>query len=257
MSPVADTNMQTFLEKADLDDRARSFIRPFFGCLTSALCYLHDNRIRHKDIKPSNVLIKHDQVYLTDFGTSLDWSGQDNSTTATAPPTTPRYCAPEVMSYVERNTSSDIWSLGCVFLEMWTVLRHHTLVELRTHMSAHGTQVKEYHSNPDGFTGWIRVLERKAGPSCDHVPSNWISNMLQRQPALRWNCHILENRIREASTDPTAEHAFSGLCCLEPDEDATTDTGSFSDSETQTTVQSDPAPEGKRALEPVVEAEVP
>jgi hypothetical protein len=233
MLPVADINLQTFLEKADLDDRARSFIRPFFGCLTAALCYLHDNRIRHKDIKPSNVLIKHDQVYLTDFGTSLDWSGHDNSTTATAPPTTPRYCAPEVMSCIERNTSSDIWSLGCVFLEMWTVLRQHTLEDLRTYMSAHGTQVKEYHSNPDGFTGWIKVLERVAGPSCDRVPSNWISNMLQRQPALRWNCHILEDRIREASTDLTAEHVFSGLCCLEPDEDTTTDTGFSSDSKTE------------------------
>jgi serine/threonine protein kinase len=256
MLPVADINLQTFLEKPDLDDRARSFIRPFFGCITAALCYLHDNHIRHKDIKPSNVLIKHDQVYLTDFGTSLDWSGHDNSTTATAPPTTPRYCAPEVMSYVERNTSSDIWSLGCVFLEMWTVLRRHTLDDLRTYMSAHGTQVKEYHSNPDGFTGWIQVLERVAGPSCDHVPSNWVLNMLQLQPALRWNCHILEDRIREASTDPTAEHIFSGLCCLEPDEDITTDTGSSSDSEIEMNDQSTPALESSSAPEPVVKVKI-
>lgn len=226
MLPVADMNLQTFLEKADLDDTSRSFLRPFFGCLTSALSYLHDNRIRHKDIKPSNVLIKHDQVYLTDFGTSLDWSGCDNSTTETALPTTPRYCAPEVMAFVERNTSSDIWSLGCVFLEMWTVLKRHTLDGLKTHMSAHGTHVKEYHHNLEAVASWVQMLENATGPSCDMAPSKGIQNMLQHQPRSRWNCHILANHIQEASSDPSSEYAFKGLCCLELDDDTTDGTGS-------------------------------
>ena len=228
MLPVADMNLQTFLENTNLDDTSRSFLRPFFGCLTSALSYLHDNRIRHKDIKPSNVLIKHDQVYLTDFGTSLDWSGCDNSTTVTAPPTTPRYCAPEVMAFVERNTSSDIWSLGCVFLEMWTVLKRYTLDGLKAHMSDNGTHVKEYHHNLEAIAIWIQILENAAGPSCDLVPSRWIQNMLQHKPRSRWNCHILANQIHEASIDPSSEYAFKGLCCLEPD-DGTTDETESSD----------------------------
>ncbi|OWY47078.1 DnaJ-like protein [Alternaria alternata] len=226
MLPVADMNLQTFLDKSDLDDTSRSFLRPFFGCLTSALSYLHDNRIRHKDIKPSNVLIKHDQVYLTDFGTSLDWSGCDNSTTLTAPPTTPRYCAPEVMAFVERNTSSDIWSLGCVFLEMWTVLKRHTPEDLKSHMSSHGTHVKEYHHNLEAIASWIKILENSMGPSCDLAPSQWIQNMLQHQPRSRWNCHVLANHIQEASTDPSSEYAFKGLCCLEPDDDTSDETQS-------------------------------
>ena len=226
MLPVADMNLQTFLEKADIDNTSRSFLRPFFGCLTSALSYLHDNRIRHKDIKPSNVLIKHDQVYLTDFGTSLDWSGCDNSTTVTAPPTTPRYCAPEVMAFVERNTSSDIWSLGCVFLEMWTVLKHFTLDGLKAHMSDNGTHVKEYHHNFEAISSWIQMLENTPGPSCDRVLSKWIQNMLQHKPKSRWNCHILANHIQEASVDPSSEYAFQGLCCLESDDDTTDETES-------------------------------
>ena len=244
MLPVADMNLQTFLDKSDLDDTSRSFLRPFFGCLTSALSYLHDNRIRHKDIKPSNVLIKHDQVYLTDFGTSLDWSGRDNSTTLTAPPTTPRYCAPEVMAFVERNTSSDIWSLGCVFLEMWTVLKRHTPEGLKSHMSAHGTHVKEYHHNLEAIASWIQILEDSMGPSCDLAPSQWIQNMLQHQPRSRWNCHVLANHIQEASTDPSSEYAFKGLCCLEPDDDTSDETqssGSFDEqSETGSITRSPP-----------------
>ncbi|CAN9419197.1 unnamed protein product [Alternaria alternata] len=238
MLPVADMNLQTFLDKSDLDDTSRSFLRPFFGCLTSALSYLHDNRIRHKDIKPSNVLIKHDQVYLTDFGTSLDWSGCDNSTTLTAPPTTPRYCAPEVMAFVERNTSSDIWSLGCVFLEMWTVLKRHTPEDLKSHMSAHGTHVKEYHHNLEAIASWIQILENSMGPSCDLAPSQWIQNMLQHQPKSRWSCHVLANHIQEASTNPSSEYAFKGLCCLEPDDDTSDETQSSGSFDEQSEIES-------------------
>ncbi|KAH7371022.1 hypothetical protein BKA66DRAFT_470445 [Pyrenochaeta sp. MPI-SDFR-AT-0127] len=228
MLPVADCNLETFLDEIHANHQAQSFLRPFFGCLTSALSYLHDKQIRHKDIKPSNVLVKHDQVYLTDFGTSLDWSDLGNSTTATAPPTTPRYCAPEVMAYIERNTSSDIWSLGCVFLEMWTVLRGHTLDDLKCHMTSHGTHTREYHSNLEGITTWIEMLKLFPGPSCDLTPSLWISKMVQQSPAARWSIHSLENHIQEASSDPSAQYAYSGHCCLESD-DETSDSTDMSD----------------------------
>ena len=51
MSPVADQNLKQFLN-LDLSPENCSFLRTFFGCLTAALMYLHENRIRHKDIKP-------------------------------------------------------------------------------------------------------------------------------------------------------------------------------------------------------------
>ncbi|KAI4606690.1 hypothetical protein J4E80_010002 [Alternaria sp. BMP 0032] len=219
MLPVADANLQTFLENTDFDENSRSFLRPFFGCLTSALCYLHDNRIRHKDIKPSNVLIKGDQVYFTDFGTALDWSSSGNSITATAAPTTPRYCAPEVMAHTERNSSSDIWSFGCVFLEMWTVLRSRTLEELKTYMAAHGSCATSYHSNFEAITGWIDVLRSSAGPSSDLIPSTWIEKMLLEKPTDRWNVHVLENHIEEACMDPNVQYMFQGICCLQSTED--------------------------------------
>jgi serine/threonine protein kinase len=231
MLPVADTNLQTFLERTNLNETARSFLRPFFGCLTSALCYLHDNRIRHKDIKPSNVLIKDDQVYFTDFGTALDWSDRDSSTTSTTPPTTPRYCAPEVMAYTQRNSASDIWSFGCVFLEMWTVLRSHTLEELRAHMIAHGTGTRDFHSNLEAIAGWIDIVRSSSGPSSDLVPSIWIEHMLRQKPTERWNVHILEDHIGEACVDPHIQHSFRGMCCLELDDDTLGSTWSAAEDE--------------------------
>ncbi|CAN9192575.1 unnamed protein product [Alternaria alternata] len=235
MLPVADTNLQSFMERPDLEERARSFLRPFFGCLTSALSYLHDNRIRHKDIKPSNILIKNDQVYFTDFGTSLDWSGRDNSVTETASPTTPRYCAPEVMAYIKRNTASDIWSFGCVFLEMWTVLKHRTLKDLRAYMMTQGTGAEGYHSNLEAIASWIALLQQLPGPSSDLLPVEWILNMLQEKPVARWNIHTLDNRIGEASFESSAQHTFKGLCCLEL-EDETSEDSRLSDEDLESSI---------------------
>jgi serine/threonine protein kinase len=241
MLPVADTNLQMFLERTDLDEKSRSFLRPFFGCLTSALCYLHDNRIRHKDIKPSNILIKGDQVYFTDFGTALDWSDRGSSITATSAPTTPRYCAPEVMAYTQRNSSSDIWSFGCVFLEMWTVLRSRPLQDLRTYMTAHGSGAKEYYSNLEAIMGWLDVLRSSAELPSDLIPSTWIEYMLRQMPTERWNVHVLENHIEEICADSSVQYMFKGICCLELDDHLSEDEwSSAEDSEDQSADQSQP-----------------
>lgn len=52
MSPVADCNLKDFLEAGTISQENRSFLRTFYDCLAAALRYLHENRVRHKDIKP-------------------------------------------------------------------------------------------------------------------------------------------------------------------------------------------------------------
>jgi len=111
MSPVADCNLKEYLEVESIGSvervsERRSFLRTFFGCLTSALCYLHENCVRHKDIKPQNVLVKANAVFLTDFGISFDWTEVGKSTTSGDTVRTLRYCAPEVAKFLPRNSSS-------------------------------------------------------------------------------------------------------------------------------------------------------
>lgn len=46
-------------------------LRSYFVCLSQAVTYLHDSDVRHKDIKPENVLIDSSgSVIITDFGIS-------------------------------------------------------------------------------------------------------------------------------------------------------------------------------------------
>ncbi|KAF2185816.1 kinase-like protein [Zopfia rhizophila CBS 207.26] len=66
-----------------------------FGCLTRAIAYLHENNIRHKDIKPSNILLSRDGIWITDFGSARDFTADLTSTSESRERGTLRYCAPE------------------------------------------------------------------------------------------------------------------------------------------------------------------
>jgi serine/threonine protein kinase len=117
-SPVADMDLATFLDRP-INQREREILYRGFGCLCGAINYLHQNNIRHEDLKPQNVLIHGDNILLTDFGFSLDFSDDSMSTTTGRPSAwTIRYSAPEVLDYGPRNRATDIWSLGCVLFEM-------------------------------------------------------------------------------------------------------------------------------------------
>lgn len=106
-----------------------------FGCLAEALCYVHRQRVSHKDIKPSNILIYpnlatyqsteanpdgekvKDGIRLTDFDGAKDISQSEISqvphTLATA-----RYEPPECTLNGQSGRSADIFSLGCVYFQM-------------------------------------------------------------------------------------------------------------------------------------------
>jgi serine/threonine protein kinase len=119
MSPVADCDLRVFLTQSPFPHNLLSCLRSFIGCLCAAVSYLHSQKCRHKDLKPGNILVKGDVVLISDFGTSRNWSDRSKgTTTGESGPFTPGYAAPEVVAWEARNESSDIWSLGCVFLDI-------------------------------------------------------------------------------------------------------------------------------------------
>lgn len=143
MSPVAQHTLQELLSQYSSNNnilgqaRIRKALFHSFGCLIEAVRYLHEElRIRHRDIKPRNILMHDQRILISDVGSAYDFFDQNESTGASRPPGTRKYKAPEVLASASssesqsHNTKVDIFSLGCVFLEIYTVLCDRTLDEM-------------------------------------------------------------------------------------------------------------------------------
>jgi serine/threonine protein kinase len=128
LTPVAsDNDLFTYLDtirakQGPITLQQFSILSGSFGCLASGLAFIHSRTIRHKDVKPKNILVHNGKMIYTDFGISLDVSGQDTTTTGQTFDLTKHYCAPEVANSESRNRKADVFSLGCVFLEVIAVL---------------------------------------------------------------------------------------------------------------------------------------
>lgn len=144
MAPVGDNDLRTFLhivgekfsrqlhtpglvaKPTNLKELA--WLMKWFQCLASALAYMHRNGFRHQDIKPSNIIHRGPDIFFTDFSSSSAF--EIGATTSTEEPArnSIMYAAPEAIKgrqddhYRRHGLSSDIFSLGCVFMEMLTVL---------------------------------------------------------------------------------------------------------------------------------------
>ncbi|KAG5475690.1 hypothetical protein LSCM4_04274 [Leishmania orientalis] len=86
--------------------------------LLRAVAFLHDNRILHRDLKTSNVLLGEDgYVKVCDFGLGrLYREGQALTPTVV----TLMYRAPELhFGVVDYSHKMDVWSVGCIFAELF------------------------------------------------------------------------------------------------------------------------------------------
>ncbi|KAK6544431.1 Suppressor of Sensor Kinase (SLN1) [Orbilia ellipsospora] len=97
--------------------------------MLEGLAYLHANNIVHRDIKPENILLDQNGVIkFVDFGAAKVIAKQGKTKVAATKAGlnsmtgTPMYMSPEVIKGENkgRHGSVDIWSLGCVVLEMAT-----------------------------------------------------------------------------------------------------------------------------------------
>jgi len=228
MSPVAECNLFEYYERVLPSNNEGTALRSFLGCLASALAYLHRTTIRHRDVKPTNILVRDNKVYLADFGISLDWEDLTGSTTNTYTVRTIRYCSPEVINFEPRNTSSDIWSLGCVFLEIYTVLKGRTMDDLRQHMGAHFRNIA-------AVNDWMRGLKADQATLDDEI-SVWVGNMLRINPQERTTALLLHDSIISSLFQGRpCGGIFSGECCMDflPNSEATDSRHGFSDQDSE------------------------
>ncbi|KAK1145088.1 hypothetical protein N8T08_004519 [Aspergillus melleus] len=213
MQPVADYDLEKLLRNLGRAGTGAECLRPFFGCLAGAIQYLHENKIRHRDLKSRNILIKDGRVFVADFGTAYSWKGSKHSiTNHRNVPYTAEYIAPEVALHQSRSTASDLWSLGVVFMEMSTVLMGSTIRELkdRLHYFSHPRGTEPYlWANLPVIDTWIGALTSFATAREESTePLSWVRDLLQEKPNKRLKAGGLMKQILESPS-------FHAFCCVD------------------------------------------
>jgi serine/threonine protein kinase len=176
--PVAEYNLESFLQELRDHCDAIDTVRPgylmalkdFFGCLSNAVAFIHSKMTKHMDIKPKNILVRkvygksssHQspwKVYIADFGIARSYSSIAASETEGPTMFTRRYAAPEVVEQDRRGLQADIFSLGCVFVEIGaTIAQIHPngtvhsamsvpVEDLDERLASNGNSDSSYHAN--------------------------------------------------------------------------------------------------------------
>lgn len=128
LSPLAECDLASFLAEPLTTGRQRVMQR-WFGCLAAALKNIHDHDLKHKDIKPENILVHGDNIIITDFGISNQFCGRSSSRGRCLGALV--YIAPEVFKEDRRGRSQDVWALICCFIEMVSVMQGFVVDEFR------------------------------------------------------------------------------------------------------------------------------
>ncbi|ODV61193.1 kinase-like protein, partial [Ascoidea rubescens DSM 1968] len=103
-------------------------IRNFIKQILTGISYLHSNNIIHKDIKGSNVLIDNKGcIKISDFGFSkkicysqYKYRKSDIADISEVLGPSVYWMAPEVITEYSFSEKTDIWSIGCLMVEMFT-----------------------------------------------------------------------------------------------------------------------------------------
>lgn len=177
-------NIYKFPENISLSSKIRK-LQQWFVCLSKALEYLHDHNVRHKDIKPENVLIDDSgSALLTDFGLSRQFEANESHNTTDQWGATPEYASPETMARRVRGDQSDVFSLGCVFMEMATVNLGYSLDDFREHRKAKqkGSLAQAdtaYHCTLGKVNEWATMMKK----ACVQESTS-ATNSLEKLPSL-------------------------------------------------------------------------
>lgn len=100
-----------------------SLIRNFVRQILQGLRYLHDRSIIHRDIKGANVLVDNKGgIKISDFGISkkLETRLLTSENNRASLQGSVYWMAPEVVKQTSYTVKADIWSLGCLIIEMFT-----------------------------------------------------------------------------------------------------------------------------------------
>ena len=170
--------------------------------MVSAIAYLHNLGIWHRDIKPQNFLVFNNDkdkpyVVLADFGLAKQYQKceTDNSLAGTK-----KYMAPEIINNQRYTNAVDIWALGVTFFFMMT---NQEAFETPSSDSMTRENEKIEKMIKNGYLNYDLINEQKDLPEiiglikrmCEVIPSKRITaKELQKHPWLVGNSKNGEER---------------------------------------------------------------
>lgn len=181
------------------------------GCISGAIAYLHRNGVRHKDIKPSNILISANGLWITDFGSSTDFSLFSQSVTLNGERGTPKYFAPEVAQFEPNGRPADIFSLGCVFLEIICLCNGYSLKYMR---SLRPEKDLSFQANLQQLLNWFNFSGTATSTPMDQQLMAVVREMIAPVPRTRSTADDIERRLKLIDAlKPSHSMPLWGECC--------------------------------------------
>ena len=120
---------ENLAQKIEQQDLSTAEVIQILESALSVLSFIHQNRIIHRNIKPSNLMIRHEdrQVILTDFGILADLKMSPNATLDPSQIKDKKnYLSPEQIAG-RPTISSDLYALGMTVIEALTKVEPGTL----------------------------------------------------------------------------------------------------------------------------------
>jgi tetratricopeptide (TPR) repeat protein len=171
--------------------------------IARALAYAHRRGVIHRDVKPENVLISRENVFLADFGIAKPRDSGEGQyrTTAGLVVGTPAYMAPEQADAdPATDHRADIYSFGIVAYELLAGEPPFINLPLGALLAAHAIREPE-------------PIERRR-PDVSPALAHLIARCLHKDPAERWDstdalCDALQACAYPAAPSPLVrgEHA--------------------------------------------------
>ncbi|KAF5927147.1 hypothetical protein HPG69_007480 [Diceros bicornis minor] len=179
---VMEYNKESFQEVIEKKREARTIIdsewmQNMLGQVLDALEYLHQLDIIHRNLKPSNIiLVSSNHCKLQDLSCNVLMTHEAKwNIRAEEDPFHKSWMAPEALNF-SFSQKSDIWSLGCIILDMasCSFMDKTEAVLLR----------KSIRNLPDGLRGVLRTMEERKVPNVTTF-SSLLPLMLQIDPSER------------------------------------------------------------------------
>lgn len=126
---IGEVDLATVLDRWEGRRKNMNFVRMYWEQMLSAVHTIHEEKIVHSDLKPSNFLLVGGNLKLIDFGIAKRIANDTTNIHRDHQVGTVNYMSPEALQDTGEDQSvgrklmklgraSDVWSLGCILYQM-------------------------------------------------------------------------------------------------------------------------------------------